>query len=115
VDAIVVSNHGGRQVDSSVASLDALLNVRGAVSPEATVLMDSGIRTGADVFTALALGADAVLLGRPYMYGVALAGQRGVEEVISNVLAELDLTMSLTGVRNVGEINRDLLVPNPPV
>ena len=115
VDAIVVSNHGGRQVDSSVASLDALLNVRGAVSPEATVLMDSGIRTGADVFTALALGADAVLLGRPYMYGVALAGQRGVEEVISNVLAELDLTMSLTGVRNIGEINRNLLVPNPPV
>ena len=115
VDAIVVSNHGGRQVDSSVASLDALLNVRGAVSPEATVLMDSGIRTGADVFTALALGADAVLLGRPYMYGVALAGQRGVEEVISNVLAELDLTMSLTGVRNIAEINRNLLVPNPPV
>ena len=113
VDAIVVSNHGGRQVDSSIASLDALLNVRGAVSPEATVLMDSGIRTGADVFTALALGADAVLLGRPYMYGVALAGQRGVEEVISNVLAELDLTMSLTGVRNIGEINRNLLVPNP--
>jgi isopentenyl diphosphate isomerase/L-lactate dehydrogenase-like FMN-dependent dehydrogenase len=77
--------------------------------------MDSGIRTGADVFTALALGADAVLLGRPYMYGVALAGQRGVEEVISNVIAELDLTMSLTGVRNIREINRDLLVPNPPV
>ena len=115
VDAIVVSNHGGRQVDSSIASLDALLNVRGAVSPNATVLMDSGIRTGADVFTALALGADAVLLGRPYMYGVALAGQRGVEEVISNVIAELDLTMSLTGVRNIREINRDLLVPNPPV
>jgi len=115
VDAIVVSNHGGRQVDSSVASLDALLNVRDAVSPESTVLMDSGIRTGADVFTALALGADAVLLGRPYMYGVALAGQRGVEEVIANVLAELDLTMSLTGVRNIGEINRNLLVPNPPV
>jgi lactate 2-monooxygenase len=115
VDAIVVSNHGGRQVDSSVASLDALLNVRGAVSPEATVLMDSGIRTGADVFTALALGADAVLIGRPYMYGVALAGQRGVEEVISNVLAELDLTMSLTGVRNLREINRELLLPIPPV
>jgi lactate 2-monooxygenase len=114
VDAIVVSNHGGRQVDSSIASLDALLNVRAAVSPKATVLMDSGIRTGADVFTALALGADAVLLGRPYMYGVALAGQRGVEEVVSNVIAELDLTMSLTGARNLREINRDLLVPNPP-
>jgi lactate 2-monooxygenase len=114
VDAIVVSNHGGRQVDSSIASLDALLNVRAAVSPKATVLMDSGIRTGADVFTALALGADAVLLGRPYMYGVALAGQRGVEEVVSNVIAELDLTMSLTGARNLREINRDLVVPNPP-
>jgi len=113
VDAIVVSNHGGRQVDSSIASLDALLEVRGAVSPDATVLMDSGIRTGADVFTALALGADAVLLGRPYMYGVAVAGQRGVEEVVSNVLAELDLTMSLTGVRDIAEINRNLLVPNP--
>ncbi len=115
VDAIVVSNHGGRQVDSSVASLDALLNVRGAVSPDATVLMDSGIRTGADVFTALALGADAVLLGRPYMYGLAVSGQHGVEEVVANVIAELDLTMSLTGVRNIREINRDLLLPNPSV
>jgi lactate 2-monooxygenase len=115
VDGIVVSNHGGRQVDSSIASLDALLNVRGAVSPNATVLMDSGIRTGADVFTALALGADAVLLGRPYMYGLAVSGQHGVEEVVANVIAELDLTMSLTGVRNIREINRDLLLPNPPV
>ena len=74
VDAIVVSNHGGRQVDSSIASLDALQDIRAAVGDEPTLLMDSGIRTGADVFTAVALGADAVLLGRPYMYGLAVAG-----------------------------------------
>jgi len=110
VDAIVVSNHGGRQVDSSIASLDALVAVREAVGSEPTVLMDSGIRTGADVFTALALGADAVLLGRPYMYGMAVAGQRGVEEVIANVIAELDLTMALTGVESIGSIARDHLV-----
>ena len=104
VDAIVVSNHGGRQVDSSIASLDALQDIRAAVGDEPTVLMDSGIRTGADVFTALALGADAVLLGRPYMYGLAVAGQRGVEEVVANVIAELDLTMSLTGARTLADI-----------
>jgi lactate 2-monooxygenase len=111
VDAIVVSNHGGRQVDRSIASLDALVAVREAVGPEPTVLMDSGIRTGADVFMSLALGADAVLLGRPYMYGLAVAGQHGVEEVIANVIAELDLTMALAGVRDLSEINRDVLVP----
>jgi lactate 2-monooxygenase len=113
VDAIVVSNHGGRQVDSSIASLDALIAVREAIGPEPTVLLDSGIRTGADVFTAIAHGADACLLGRPYMYGMAIAGQRGVEEVIANVVAELDLTMALTGARDVASIGRDLVVPNP--
>jgi lactate 2-monooxygenase len=111
VDAIVVSNHGGRQVDSSIASLDALQDVREAVGSEPTVLMDSGIRTGTDVFTALALGADAVLLGRPYMYGLAVAGQRGVEDVVSNMVAELDLTMSLTGVRDLADISIDMLRP----
>ena len=75
--------------------------------------MDSGIRTGADVFTALALGADAVLLGRPYMYGLAVAGQRGVEEVVANIIAELDLTMSLTGVRAIEDITPELLRPRP--
>lgn len=113
VDAIVVSNHGGRQVDSSIASLDALIAVREAVGPEPTVLLDSGIRTGADVFTALAHGADACLLGRPYMYGLAIAGQQGVEEVIANVVAELDLTMALTGATDVKAISRDFVVPNP--
>lgn len=113
VDAIVVSNHGGRQIDGSLASLDALPGVRDAVGPDATVLFDSGIRTGADVFTALALGADAVLLGRPHLYGLAIAGQRGVEEVVANVIAELDLTMALTGAASLADITRDLLVPNP--
>jgi lactate 2-monooxygenase len=113
VDAIVVSNHGGRQVDSSIASLDALVTVREAVGPDPTVLLDSGIRTGADVFVALALGADACLLGRPYMYGMAIAGQQGVEEVVANVVAELDLTMALTGATDVKDVARDLVVPNP--
>jgi lactate 2-monooxygenase len=113
VAGIVVSNHGGRQVDSSIASLDALIDVREAIGPEPTVLLDSGIRTGADVFTALALGADACLLGRPYMYGMAIAGQQGVEEVIANVVAELDLTMALTGATDVKDIPRDLVVRNP--
>jgi isopentenyl diphosphate isomerase/L-lactate dehydrogenase-like FMN-dependent dehydrogenase len=109
VDAIVVSNHGGRQVDGAIASLDALVGVREAVGAEPTVLLDSGIRTGSDVVKALALGADAVLLGRPYFYGLALAGQRGVEEVVANVVAELDLTMALTGVRSVAEIGPEIL------
>ncbi|MCW2784827.1 MAG: putative FMN-dependent dehydrogenase [Marmoricola sp.] len=112
VDGIVVSNHGGRQVDNAIASLDALVPIRDAVGPEATVLLDSGIRTGADVFTALALGADAVLLGRPYMYGLALAGERGVAEVIGNVIAELDLTMALAGAADLGAITRDFVTPN---
>ena len=113
VDGIVVSNHGGRQVDNAIASLDALVAIRDAVGEEPTLLLDSGIRTGADVFVALALGADAVLLGRPYMYGLAIAGQLGVEEVVRNVVAEFDLTMALAGARSVSEVGRDFVVPNP--
>lgn len=113
VDAIVVSNHGGRQVDNAIASLDALLTVREAIGDGPTVLLDSGIRTGADVFTALALGADAVLLGRPHLYGLAIAGARGVAEVVANVIAELDLTMALSGTADLASITRDLLVANP--
>jgi lactate 2-monooxygenase len=110
VDAIVVSNHGGRQVDRSIASLDALTTVRAAVGPSPTVLFDSGIRTGADAFVALALGADAVLLGRPHIYGLALAGAEGVRQVVENLIAELDLTMGLVGVPDVASIRPDLLV-----
>nr|WP_242496306.1 alpha-hydroxy-acid oxidizing protein [Xylanimonas protaetiae] len=113
-DGVVVSNHGGRQVDNAVASLDALPGVVAAVDGTAPVLFDSGIRTGADVFVALALGADAVLLGRPWVYGLALAGQTGVRTVVENVLAELDLTMALAGVRDVVEIGVEHLdAPRP--
>ncbi|WP_425953564.1 alpha-hydroxy-acid oxidizing protein [Xylanimonas sp. McL0601] len=113
-DGVVVSNHGGRQVDNAVASLDTLPAVAAAVRaarPDAPVLFDSGVRTGADVFVALALGADAVLLGRPWVYGLALAGQDGVRAVVQHVLAELDLTMALAGVRSVGEIGPEQLAP----
>ena len=105
VDGLVVSNHGGRQVDGSVAALDALAEVREAVGPDAVVLMDSGIRTGADVVKAVALGADAVLLGRPYAYGLAVGGQEGVEAVITQLAAEIDLTLALAGARSVGELD----------
>lgn len=115
VDGIVISNHGGRQVDNAIASLDALVAIREVVGDDPTVLLDSGVRTGADVFIALALGADAVLLGRPYMYGLALAGERGVAEVVANVIAELDLTMALSGTADLAAITRDLLVANPSV
>jgi lactate 2-monooxygenase len=97
VDGIIVSNHGGRQVDGAIAALDALEEVRAAVGPEITVLMDSGIRRGPDVLKALALGADAVLLGRPYAYGLAVGGQEGVEAVIRHLMAETDLTLALAG------------------
>lgn len=100
VDAVMVSNHGGRQVDGAIGSLDALARIREAVGPEPTVLLDSGIRGGADVVKAMACGADAVTLGRPHLYGLAIAGRRGVGEVLDNLLAEIDLTMSLSGMRS---------------
>jgi lactate 2-monooxygenase len=105
VDGIVVSNHGGRQVDGAVAALDALTEVREAVGPDVVVLMDSGIRRGADVLKALALGADAVLLGRPYAYGLAVGGQEGVETVIRHLMAETDLTLALIGGTRARELD----------
>jgi lactate 2-monooxygenase len=106
---VVVSNHGGRQVDGAVASLDALGGVRAAVGAGTAVILDSGVRTGTDVVKALALGADAVALGRPYVYGLALDGQAGVRDVVTNVLAELDLTLGLCGVGSVAEVGPELL------
>jgi lactate 2-monooxygenase len=97
IDGVIVSNHGGRQIDGAVAALDALVEVREALEPDAVVLMDSGIRTGADVLKAIAMGADAVLLGRPYAYGLAVGGQEGVETVIRHLMAEIDLTLALVG------------------
>jgi isopentenyl diphosphate isomerase/L-lactate dehydrogenase-like FMN-dependent dehydrogenase len=110
-EGIIVSNHGGRQVDGAIASLDALPAIREAVGPDVAVVLDSGVRSGTDVFTALALGADAVAVGRPYLYGLALAGEQGVREVLANILAELDLTMGLSGVASVRDIGPELLVP----
>ncbi|HSK49849.1 MAG TPA: alpha-hydroxy-acid oxidizing protein, partial [Solirubrobacterales bacterium] len=109
LDGIVVSNHGGRQVDGAIASLDALGPISEAVGGDLAILFDSGIRSGADALKALALGADAVLLGRPYVWGLALGGQAGVETVLKMVLAELDLTMALCGLTRPSEIDRDLL------
>ncbi|BDP41084.1 lactate 2-monooxygenase [Deinococcus aetherius] len=110
VDGLIVSNHGGRQIDGEVAALDALPGVVSAAG-SLPVLFDSGVRTGSDVAKALALGARAVLLGRPYVYGLAVAGEAGVREVIQNVLAELDLTLGLLGVRAARDLGPGHLVP----
>ena len=113
VQGIVVSNHGGRQVDGAVASLDVLPGIAEAVGEQLTVLFDSGVRSGPDVLKALALGADAVLLGRPYLYGLALGGQEGVEHVLRCLLAELDLTMGNAGCSTLADLVPDLLTRNP--
>ena len=104
MDGIVVSNHGGRQVDGAIATLDALPGVVDAVDGRAPVLLDSGVRSGADAFKALALGATAVLVGRAYVWGLAVAGQAGVREVLENLRAELDLTMALAGCASLDEV-----------
>jgi lactate 2-monooxygenase len=109
IDGIVVSNHGGRQVDGAIGSLDALPAIAAAASDDLAVLFDSGVRGGADVFKALALGADAVCLGRPYVWGLALEGQAGVETVLKMVLAELDLTMALCGYTRPDQLGPEAL------
>ena len=112
-DGVGVSTHGGRQVDGSVTALEALPDVVDALDEtegETTVTFDSGIRRGSDVFRALALGADACLLGRPFVYGLALGGQDGVEHVLRNILADFDLTMGLAGRDSADEIDRDAVV-----
>jgi len=104
VDGVLVSTHGGRQVDGAVAAIDALPGVVSAVTDRVPVLLDSGVRSGADVARALALGARAVCLGRPWVYGLALAGAAGVAQVARDVLAELDLTLGLAGARTPPEL-----------
>ena len=109
MNAIIVSNHGGRQLDGAIGSLDALPPIVSAVNGKLPVLFDSGIRSGADAFKALALGARAVLLGRTVAYGLAVAGEQGVREVIRHVLAELDLTIGLAGHTSVKGLTPDAL------
>ena len=109
VDGIIVSNHAGRQVDGAIGSAEALPGVIGAVDGRIPVLYDSGVRSGADVATVLALGAAAALVGRPYAYGLAIAGAAGVEAVLRNIVAEFDLVLALTGHRRPGELGRDCL------
>ncbi len=113
IDGVVVSNHGGRQVDGEIASLDALPAVIDAVGDRIDVLLDSGVRTGADVVKARALGAKAVLLGRPYVYGLALDGEAGVRHVVRSLLADLDLTMALSGCASLADVGPDLLARAP--
>ena len=105
MNGIIVSNHGGRQVDGAIATLDALPEIVKAVDKQIPVLLDSGIRGGADAFKALALGANGVCIGRPYVYGLAISGQAGVEEVLKNFLADFELTMALAGCKDISEIN----------
>jgi len=103
IDGIILSNHGGRQVDGEPGTLD-LLPAVAAAAGDLPVLLDSGVRSGADIAKALALGARAVLLGRPYAYGLALAGEAGVREVIRNTIAEFDLTLALAGITKAADL-----------
>lgn len=104
VDGIIVSNHGGRQLDGVIASIDALPSVVEAVNGEVPVLLDSGVRRGVDAVKALALGATGVLIGRPFLYGLAAGGQQGVEKVVERFIQETEVTLALSGVASVTEV-----------
>lgn len=111
VAGIGVSNHGGRQLDGAVGSADALPAVAEVVAGAVPILFDSGIRSGADVVKALALGADAVLVGRPYVWGLGAGGQAGVEQVLRALLAETDLSLGLTGHTSASDLDRTVFAP----
>lgn len=108
--AIIVSNHGGRQLDGAIASLDALAEIVEAVNGRADVLLDGGIRRGTDILKALALGAKAILVGRPVLWGLALAGEAGVAHIIEILRDELDIAMALSGCAKLEDIDSSLLV-----
>jgi isopentenyl diphosphate isomerase/L-lactate dehydrogenase-like FMN-dependent dehydrogenase len=114
VDGIIVSNHGGRNMDSAVASIDALPDIAEAVGERATVLLDSGVRRGSDIAKALALGAKAVLTGRVTLYGTAVAGAEGAGKAIGIIRSELDKTMAYTGCCSVDEISTDIFFADSP-
>ena len=109
MDGIIVSNHGGRQVDGAVGSLDVLPEICDAVGGEITVLFDSGVRTGSDVMKALCLGAKGVCVGRPWVYGTCVAGKGGAREVLRGLLCDLDQSMGLAGIGDVGGCGREVL------
>jgi isopentenyl diphosphate isomerase/L-lactate dehydrogenase-like FMN-dependent dehydrogenase len=112
-DAIVVSNHGGRQLDGTPATAEVLSRIVDAVGDRTEVLMDGGVRRGDDILKALALGARAVLVGRPYWWGLAADGARGVGGVIDVFRNELDMAMALSGRPTVDSVGRELLFPDP--
>jgi lactate 2-monooxygenase len=109
MDGIVVSNHGGRQVDGQISTFEALPGVVEAVDGRVPVILDSGVRGGADAFKAIALGATAVAVGRPYVYGLGIAGEEGVREVLANLTADFDITMALGGYTSVADIDPEAL------
>ncbi|WP_339322436.1 alpha-hydroxy-acid oxidizing protein [Paenibacillus sp. FSL W8-0194] len=110
VDGIIVSNHGGRQLDGAVATLDALPSISESIQGKIPIIMDSGIRRGADILKAIALGATAVLVGRPYAYALAVAGQSGVEEVIKHLMAETELQLAISGRSRIEEVDQSLIM-----
>jgi lactate 2-monooxygenase len=110
-----VSNHGGRQLDGAIATLDALPAIVEEVAGRIPVLLDSGIRSGADALKALVLGATAVLVGRPYVYGLAVDGEIGAREVLRNLVADFDLTLGLSGCASLADVGDLTLVYSQPV
>ena len=112
-DGVIVSNHGGRQIDGAIASLDALPAIAAEVGGDLAIMLDSGVRSGSDAVKALALGAEAVMIGRPYLWGMALEGAEGVEKVLRYLLAELDLTMALSGSIRPEELQPQMLLRRP--
>lgn len=110
VQGIVVSNHGGRQQDGGNASLAVLPKIAAAVGDKLDIFFDSGVRSGADALKAIALGAKCVLIGRPYVWGLTLGGEEGVQHVLRSLCGEVVLNMHLAGLRTIDEVNRDCLV-----
>jgi lactate 2-monooxygenase len=109
-DGIIVSNHGGRQLDGAIATLDALPDIVRSVNGAVPILLDGGIRRGADVIKAIALGAKAVLIGRPYAYALAVAGETGVSEVIKHFFAETELQLAISGRGSISELDETLII-----
>jgi 4-hydroxymandelate oxidase len=110
VDALIVSNHGGRQLDTAIPTIRALAEVVDGAGPNVPVLVDGGVRRGTDVLKAIALGARAVLVGRPVLWGLALDGEAGVVRVLTTLRDELDTAMALCGCASLSDIGRDLVV-----